>query len=234
MSSQALIIVDFIFCLVSILCCQMVCVNLIKCAFSTDSQAAAGQAAGPGSPRGRRLSRKDSGDQAGVRAAIVIFPSLFPCWPSTPDHLLSAVSYLFNRLFFVSVVTSWACQTHSQMLVTRRVFILPSGSSRTKRLWVRSCRTLSLTQRSVIDRGLPGALQPPRHVTRQRRWQKIDPALLQLPQPHLLIPPWPPRLTAAVLFHPEGFSHSGSVSSVVLCLCLWLQVEKICLCCEDM
>lgn len=42
--------------------------------------------------------------------------------------------------------------------------------------------------------GLPGGLQPPRHITGQQRWL-IESALLQLhswtPQLHLLIPLWP-------------------------------------------
>lgn len=107
----------------------MVCINLIWCAFSTDSQAAAGQAAGPGSPGGRRLSRKDSGDQARVRAAITSppFTAFAPCWPihSLTINLLSAtelpVSSLFNRLSFVTIVISWNCQRYSLICSLSRI-----------------------------------------------------------------------------------------------------------------
>ncbi len=100
------------------------------------------------------------------------------------------------------------------------------GSSRTKRLWVRSCRTLSMTPRSVIDRWLPGGLQPPSNITRQQSWQ-IDSALLQLPswtpQLHLLIPPWPHPARCCSLIPPRG------LFTFWLCVCVFLSVV-MCLC----
>lgn len=91
------------------------------------------------------------------------------------------------------------------------------GSSRTKRLWVRSCRTLSMTRRSVIDRWVPGGLQPPSHIARQQSWQ-IDSALLQLPswtpQLHLSIPLWPHPDRCCSLIPPRG------LFTFWLCVCV--------------
>ncbi len=210
---KAPIISKFILCLLPILHWWMVCINLIWCAFSTDSQAAAGQAAGPGSPGGRRLSRKDSGDQARVRAAITspAFTALAP-WPI---HLLTI--YLQNFLHPLTF-KDWVktVKKYSLICCNTVCFSCP-GSSRTKRLWVRSCRTLSMTLRRVIDRWLPGGLQPPSHINMQPS-QRIDSTLLQLPSRtpwlHLSIPLLPHPARCCSLIPPRGrftFSHSGSV-----------------------
>lgn len=203
----------------------MVCINLICCDFSTDSQAAAGQAAGPGSAGGWRLSREDSGDQAWVRAVIAAppFTALTPRWPihSLSINLLSTVEQL--RGSGVSCVTlikqTVLCYHCSFIWINVCVFLLYLESSRTKTLWVRSCRTLSMTLRSVTDRWIPRGSNRP--LTSPD--SGVDRLTRRCCNFHLLSctyrsPAGSTLLAAAVLLHPGDFSHSGSVFlSVVLC-----------------
>lgn len=168
-----------------------------RCFLWTDSQAAAGQAAGPGSARRRGLSKPDPGDQAQVRAA----PTIPLCPPSGP----AVIRVSDSPESHVKVVLLFSC--HQKELVNKLSVFSPE-SSRTKRIWVRSCKTLSLIQKSVIDSWAP----PP---------NTLHPLIFSF----LLITSVSTHLTAAVWPHPPG-GPSSLCFYMQSCVCVVTLIQE--------